>query len=480
MSDISRLNALAKAFAIGEQRLDAVVARGASVIGRPSRMVQPVAERYLAAFSGRTRPRHRDVVQFLRQDRSWVNRQSVRDNNGGAHDRARNLAPDRAQEHNARALTADPRQVRRAPSPMALLSLADRMQPVSAASTWQLPQIESVGALAEWFGVSIQELLWFSDARRRAPSVPTTRLHHYHYRVVVKPHGGIRIIEAPQARLRDMQRRMLTDILEQVPLYYDAAHGFVKGRSVRTFAQPHVGRRVVLRMDLEDFFPRISMSRIQSVFRTMGYPEAVADCLGGLSCNAVPHAVLSQALQPPIDIHTIITARRLYTRPHVPQGAPTSPALANICAYHMDCRLTGLADWAGAEYTRYADDLAFSGGSDFARNVSRYATQIAVIVQQEGWPVQHHKTRVMRCGVRQHLAGVVVNTRLNISRTDFDTLKAILTNCVRYGPSSQNRDGVPNFRAHLQGRITWVASLNPAKGKRLTQIFSQICWSDAT
>ena len=83
----------------------------------------------------------------------------------------------------------------------------------------------------------------------------------------------------------------------------------------------------------------------------------------------------------------------------------------------------------------------------------------------------------MRRGVRQRLAGVVANERLNVMRADFDRLKATLTNCVRHGPESQNRDAHPSYRAHLEGRVGFVESINPAKGKRLRAILERIEWN---
>jgi hypothetical protein len=142
----------------------------------------------------------------------------------------------------------------------------------------------------------------------------------------------------------------------------------------------------------------------------------------------------------------------------------------------VDCRLTGLAKSAGAQYTRYADDLAFSGGKDFERCAERFSTHVAVILHEEGFRVNHRKTRIMRQGVRQHLAGLVINRHANVRRTGFDRLKAILTNCVRLGPKSQNREAHPSFRSHLEGRVGFVESINPAKGKRLRTILEQIAW----
>src|SRR5262249_19106432 len=149
----------------------------------------------------------------------------------------------------------------------------------------------------------------------------------------------------------------------------------------------------------------------------------------------------------------------LYRRPHLPQGAPTSPALANLAAYRLDARLAGLAESVDAQYTRYADDLVFSGGATFARTIGRFPVHVAAVALEEGFAVQHRKTRVMRQGVRQRAAGVVLNRRINLPRADYDQIKAILCNCLRHGPQGQNRAGVDDFRAHLSGRIAHAVRL---------------------
>jgi hypothetical protein len=177
-----------------------------------------------------------------------------------------------------------------------------------------------------------------------------------------------------------------------------------------------------------------------------------------------------------LDTLKMVAARALYAWRHLPQGAPTSPSLANLCAYRIDCRLDGLAAAGGAAYTRYADDLAFSGDAEFDRGVETFALRVAAILLEEGFAVHHRKTRVMRQGVRQYLAGLVTNERVNVLRADFDRLKATLTNCVRHGPESQNREGHPEFRMHLAGKISFVEMVNPEKSARLRKIFEQIEW----
>jgi hypothetical protein len=348
------------------------------------------------------------------------------------------------------------------------------MQPVAAAAEWDVPPIESIGALADWFNVAPDALLWFADLKGHAYKTKVPRLGHYHYRVLTKKSGAIRLIEVPKPRLKELQRQILAHIIDKIPPH-SSAHGFVKSRSVKTFLLPHVGQRAVLKMDLQNFFPSIPGARIQTIFRMLGYPESVADLLGGICTNAVPRHVWNAASSDADRPH-VQEACLLHTRPHLPQGAPTSPALANICAYRMDCRLTGLARSAGAEYTRYADDLAFSGGEAFERGVERFSAHVAAVLLEEGFSVNHRKTRIMRQGVRQRLAGLVANERINVMRTDFDQLKATLHNCVRLGAQSQNRTAHPRFRAHLDGRIGWVESVNPAKGQRLRMIFDKIDW----
>jgi len=441
MQDASLLKVLAKSFLAGDPAVEQIVLRCSRTLGRRWRWLRPLAQRYVKTFAGRTRPRQRDVIDFLHRDKGLR--------------RARS-------KYSAEI------------APVQSLLEPQQMRPVAATGEWGLPPIESPGALAEWLALEIGELLWFADLKGLEYRKYQPKLSHYRYHVQVKQSGGIRIIEEPKPRLKQIQRQILSQILDKIPVH-PAVHGFVKGRSIKTFVTPHVAKRVVLRMDLQDFFPSFSASRIQTFFRTLGYPEAVADLLGGICTNATPRIVWRTSWIT-ADPHQRQELRMVYSRPHLPQGAPTSPALANLCVYRVDCRLAGLARSAGAAYTRYADDLAFSGDATFERRVERFSTHVAAILLEEGLRVHHRKTRVMRLGVRQRLTGLVVNQRLNVARRDLDQLKAILTNCVRLGPDSQNREAHPNFRSHLEGRVGFVEMINPAKGRRLRKIFEGIQW----
>ena len=349
------------------------------------------------------------------------------------------------------------------------------MQPVDAARRWQLPAIESPGQLADWLSLSIGELEWLADLKRLGYKFRNPKLRHYCYHVLIKQSGGVRLVESPKSLLKEVQRRILADMLDHVPAH-PACHGFVQGRSIVTFAAPHTRKHVLLRLDLRDFFPGFPAARTQALFRTLGYPDVVAELLSGLCTNSVPRDVWRER-PPVIDPSDWYETQKLYARPHLPQGAPTSPALANITAYRLDCRLSGLAGAAGAVYTRYADDLAFSGDEEFSRGVDRFALHAAAVALEEGFIVNHRKTRVMRQGDRQHLTGLVVNQKVAVPRNQLELLEAILTNCIRSSPASQNRANVPDFRAHLEGRIGFVEMVSPERARRLRTLFEAVDWN---
>jgi RNA-directed DNA polymerase len=209
------------------------------------------------------------------------------------------------------------------------------------------------------------------------------------------------------------------------------------------------------------------------IFRTSGYPEAVAHALTGLTTNVVPRSVWRAAPRPEgadaLQGHYRL-GRRLAT-PHLPQGAPTSPALANLCAHGLDRRLTGLAETFGMTYSRYADDVAFSGAIG-PTTVRRIICAVTGIAKDEGFVINEVKTRAVTRSQRQRLAGVVINEHPNVSRSDYDTLRAILHNAARTSPAEQNRAGHAQFVTHLQGRVSWATALNPQRRRTLESLLN--------
>jgi RNA-directed DNA polymerase len=335
-----------------------------------------------------------------------------------------------------------------------------------------IPALATPGEVAVWLGVSAEELDWFSDERNGQSHARTPQLLHYHHAITRKRNGMLRLLEAPKARLKAIQRRILREILAPVPVH-GCAHGFVRGRSCLTGAQIHASEAVVVTFDLAAFFPSIGAPRIHGIFRSLGYPWAVARQFTGLCTTITPDAVINRLSTSPADTTGL---RATYGVRHLPQGAPTSPALANLLAWRMDLRLHGLARAAGANYTRYADDLAFSGDADFVKSLDRFNNAVTAIVGEEGFRLNPTKTRIMPRHTSQRVTGVVVNDHCNIGRAGFDTLNAILHNCVRGGPESQNRAGVADFRRHLEGRIAWAEHVNPYRGTKLRCVFERIQW----
>jgi RNA-directed DNA polymerase len=377
----------------------------------------------------------------------------------------------------------EPPQIARLQPPRAPDAI-DRRWPVAARSSgrpgrrWPVTELATVDALAEQLELSDGQLAWLADVRGLERRAPDERLRNYRYAAVRRRSGLPRVIEAPKARLKEVQRWILREILDHVPAH-DAAHGFTRGRSAVTHARLHTRQAVVLRLDLRDFFASVGAGRVAGLFRRLGYAPLVARVLTGLSTNAVPVAVwaaIPAATEPRLIQPHFWLGRRLAT-PHLPQGAPTSPALANLLAFGLDRRLAGLAQSSGMRYSRYADDLSFSGPSLSRDRRRQLESLVASIVADEGFRLNADKSALATAGGRQVVCGVVVNRRTNVARGEYDRMRAILHNAARHGPAGQNRSGAVDFEAHLRGRISWVASLHPARGEKLRRRFEQIDWS---
>src|SRR5690606_18857416 len=149
----------------------------------------------------------------------------------------------------------------------------------------------------------------------------------------------------------------------------------------------------------------------------IGFPEVVAGLLADLCTTWTPRAACDGALADQPRTAADVLRHKLQSR-HLPQGAPTSPALANLCAFALDRRLSGLAARFGARYTRYADDLLFSGSEDFARAAHRCETYVGAILLQSGLQAAHRKTKTMYRSVSQRAAGLVLNARPGVPRRE--------------------------------------------------------------
>ena len=431
--------ALAAAFLAGAWNEDALVARAGQAVAPTPRWIRRIAASVLAAYHRPPADRPRELAAYIR------------------------LAIGTLREPP----TTDRPRVRR------WLLSEERM----GRRPWPVAELATTPDLAGLLGLDLPRLDWLADVRGLERSVATEQLRNYRYLWLPREGAPPRAIERPKSMLKAAQRRVLREILDHIPAH-DAAHGFVAGRSARSHAAVHARAPVVLRLDLEDFFASVTAGRVFGILRTAGYSEGVAHKLTALCTNVIPLAEWA-ALPRPSERGVIASQWRLGRRlatPHLPQGAPTSPALAGLAAFSLDRRLTGLAARFGARYTRYADDLAFSGDAALAPRAGRIARLVAEIARDEGFLLNDAKTRVMTRSSRQQLCGIVVNEHPNVPRREYDLLKAILHDAAVNGPAAANRAGHPQFRAHLLGRIAWVEQLNPHRGRRLRERFGAISW----
>ncbi len=234
-----------------------------------------------------------------------------------------------------------------------------------------------------------------------------------------------RWIEAPHSELKQRQRQLLDSMLYRLAPH-DAAHGFVPGRSIVSTARLHTGQDWVVTMDICDFFPSISSQAVDRSLASLNMSEFDRRLLGLL----------------------------LTRNGRLPQGAPTSPHLANLVARSLDRRLTQLAAGAGWKYSRYADDLAFSGTGHPAkliRNVER-------ILIDEGFQPARRKTRVMSRHQRQTVTGLVVNQKVALPRNQRRKLRAMLH---RLDGITGSPSALPDINV-VHGHLAWAAFIDPA------------------
>ena len=251
------------------------------------------------------------------------------------------------------------------------------------------------------------------------------------FQVPKKRKGEFRTIDAPVPELKYIQR-CLNVILQALHTPHAAAMGFVLGRSVADNAKRHLGQNFVYNLDLKDFFPSISSGR---VFKRL---QAKPFCL-----NA--------------ELASLVTDLCCYTnasgRHVLPQGAPTSPTLTNIVCERLDRKLQQLAKAYGLKYTRYADDITFSGMSNLFAEEGKFCKALRhIIEQEEHFVVNDAKTRLCHRGMRQEVTGLTVNEKANVSRQYVKNIRTMLHKWEMFG-----YEGVQeNNRNILAGKLLYL------------------------
>lgn len=253
---------------------------------------------------------------------------------------------------------------------------------------------------------------------------------------IPKRSGGSRTITAPRVFLKTVQRYILDCIVSQL-VPHEAACGFRRGYNCGSGAARHIGRPYLWNIDLESFFPSITKAQVKEVFISAGYPNPAAYFLAGLCCLGG----------------------------RLPQGAPTSPALANLVCANLDRVLTEESRRSDIVYTRYADDLSFSGLHPIA---AEFRTHIARRIGEFGFHLQRKKTRLMGPAVRREVTGLTVNQQVSIPRPIRRRLRAY------FHQISRNPAAFSHERQRATGFARWLFDYHKADGAHALQICSTI------
>jgi RNA-directed DNA polymerase len=253
------------------------------------------------------------------------------------------------------------------------------------------------------------------------------------YRVfeIDKKSGGTRKIAEPLPSLKEIQRWVLDNILYKCePSKF--AKGFIPKTSIRDNARFHRKQELVLSLDIKDFFSSVKIGRVYNFFRRLGYQKSVVYLLTHL-------CTLDGCL---------------------PQGAPTSPALSNLIVLRLDRRLSGFALKEKIRYTRYADDITFSGKFEPGRIIKF----VRKVVADEGLELNEMKTRLMQKHQRQEVTGIVVNNKLQAPRSKRRELRKTIYFIEKYGIDSHiqhTQNLKANYIRHLLGVANFFLFVNP-------------------
>jgi retron-type reverse transcriptase len=315
-----------------------------------------------------------------------------------------------------------------------------------------LPPLPNALALATALGLTLGQLRFLAYSRE------VSTVTQYRRFKIPKRTGGERLISAPRKRLKTAQRYILDNLLDKLTLS-EHAHGFRASHSIVSNARPHVGAAIVVNVDLRDFFPTVTYPRVKGLFRKLGYSEEVSTLLG-LLCTE------PDTIQTELDGVTYYVAKG--TR-HLPQGAPTSPAITNALCRRLDQRLSGFARKHRLAYTRYADDLTLSVPQDVEASIGAILAVLDKVARGEGFTIHPDKISVKRHGRRQEVTGIVVNERLSVDRRTLRRFRAFLFQLEKDGPNGKHWGQGPNPVESAVGFANFVFMVDPERGRKLRE-----------
>ena len=313
-----------------------------------------------------------------------------------------------------------------------------------------LPALSTFVDVASALSLDPRRLQWLVYDRG------ASAVDHYTRFEIPKRSGGARLISSPKPALRAAQSWILESILARQPVS-PSATAFRPGMSIVDNASRHAGKRIVIRVDLKDFFPSITFPRVRGLFESLGYNPGVSSVLA-LVCTDSPRARVRNG---DTEWFVAVGPRGL------PQGACTSPAISNLVVRHLDQRLEGLCTAARWTYSRYADDLVFSADGEDA-SPHRLIRLVSRIVEDEGFVINAAKTRIMRSPNRQAVTGLVVNDgRVRLSKRDLRRLRAFLHQCRTRGVDAVSEEIGKDAAAVAKGHLAYVHMISPAAAARI-------------
>ena len=312
-----------------------------------------------------------------------------------------------------------------------------------------LPKLETFLDVASALNQTPERLQWLVFER----GADTT--DHYTRFEIPKRSGGVRLISSPKPAVRAAQDWVRNQILVHRPVS-PAATAFRPGMSILDNARPHTGAGVIVRIDVKDFFPSITFARVRGYFESLGYNGGVATVLALVTTDA-PRARVTLDGQ---SRFVVVGERAL------PQGACTSPDLANLIVLGLDARLIGLAAKLGWTFTRYADDFILSH-SDQDANAAALVSSVTRIANDEGFRINTKKTRIMRKPNRQTVTGLLVGDDVRLTRQDLRRIRAFLHRCETQGIETVSKDIGKDAQAVAKGYYAYVHMVTPETARAM-------------
>lgn len=292
------------------------------------------------------------------------------------------------------------------------------------------------------------------------------------YQIKKKNRKGFRQIVVPYNNLRYIQDYIKTEILDKIPINENAT-GFVKGKSIYDNAKKHANQQEILNIDLFNFFDSITEKRVYGIFKSLGYAKNLSLDFAKLTTVALPEEYLNSFNYDERKIYNKIVKQGECV---LPQGAPTSPTLSNLITRRLDLRMSNLADKLNVNYSRYADDLTFSGN----HNTVPSFTLLAKIINDEGFIINWNKAKISKKGRLQMVTGLTVSDDIHVHRKFKKEVKKHIYSCLNFGVANHlkylQKDDMEYYKEWLLGKIYFINSIEPEYAKKLLEEYKKIIW----